>query len=83
MICNPPNSSTPGPNFISVPLPAIFVAIVIAFFKPACDTISASLLCCLAFKTLCGIPFCFNIFDNNSETSTEIVPIKTGCPFLK
>ena len=82
-MCKPPNSSTPGPSLISVPLPAMLVAIVIAFFNPACATICASLWCCFAFKTLCGIPFCFNILDNSSDTSTDIVPINTGCPFLK
>ena len=51
-MCKPPSFSTPDPNLMSVPLPAIFVAIVIAFFKPAFATISASLWCCLAFNTL-------------------------------
>lgn len=31
------------PRIISVPLPAIFVDIVMACFRPACATISASL----------------------------------------
>ena len=82
-ICNPPNSLIPSPNLISVPLPAILVAIVTAPFWPARATISASLLFCFAFRTLCGIPRCFNILDSNSEESTAIVPTNVGCPLLK
>ena len=41
-ICNPPVSITPSPNLISVPRPAILVAIVIPFFCPALAIISAS-----------------------------------------
>ena len=41
-----------SPNFISVPLPAIFVAIVTAPIFPASAIILASFSCCLAFKTL-------------------------------
>ena len=52
MIYNPPSSFTPCPSLISVPRPAILVAIVIACFSPARATISASRWCCLAFNTL-------------------------------
>lgn len=31
------------PKIMSVPLPAIFVEMVIAYFRPACATVSASL----------------------------------------
>ena len=42
IIAKPPASFTPGPNFISVPLPAMLVAIVTVPAKPASATISAS-----------------------------------------
>ena len=78
IMCNPPSSFIPSPSLISVPLPAIFVAIVTAPFCPARATISASLLCCFAFKTLCGTPFLFNILERSSDASTEIVPTNEG-----
>ena len=65
-------------SFISVPRPAIFVAIVTAPGCPARETISASDLCCLALRTLWGIFFLLSILDNSSETSTVTVPTSTG-----
>ena len=41
---------------MSVPRPAIFVATVTAPTVPARAMMAASLSCCLAFKTSCGIP---------------------------
>ncbi len=69
------------PSMISVPLPAIFVAIVTIPWRPASATISASFSCCLAFNTLCLTPFLFSIWLISSEFSIEIVPTRTGCPF--
>jgi hypothetical protein len=57
MIYKPQISLTHSHNLISVPLQAIFVAIVIAQACPALATISASLSCCFAFKTSCFIHF--------------------------
>ena len=51
--------STLPPSTMSVPRPAMLVAIVIIFGRPACATISASRACCLAFSTWCGsLSFC-------------------------
>ena len=63
---------------MSVPRPAMLVAIVTAEALPACATISASFLCSFALSTWCSILRNFNIFDNNSEVSTSVVPINTG-----
>ncbi len=65
---------------MSVPRPAMFVAIVIAFGRPASATICASCACCLAFSTLCGRPDCFSMPDSSSEFSIEVVPTRTGWP---
>ena len=66
---------------ISVPRPAMFVAIVTAPNLPACATIIASFSCDLAFNTSCGIRASVNNLLNFSDFSIETVPIKTGCPF--
>ena len=63
---------------MSVPRPAMLVAIVTAPITPAFSIINASLAWFLAFKTLCLIPRLFNILLNNSEVSTETVPSKIG-----
>ena len=63
---------------MSVPLPAILVAIVTIPARPALLIISASLLCCLAFNTSCGIFSFFSNFDKYSEFSIEIVPTRHG-----
>jgi hypothetical protein len=46
--------STLPPSTMSVPRPAMLVAMVIIFGRPAWATISASLACCLALSTWCG-----------------------------
>ena len=68
------------PSTISVPRPAIFVAIVTAPGRPALTIILASSSCCLAFRTLCSILAAFNMPDNSSDVSTDAVPTKTGAP---
>ena len=79
-IAKPPASFTPGPSLISVPLPAIFVAIVTAPASPASATTCASLLCCFAFNTLCGILRWRRVLLINSLTSTDVVPTNVGRP---
>ena len=79
-MASPPASLTPGPSLISVPRPAILVAMVTAPVKPASATTCASLACCFAFNTLCGMFFCFNILLSNSLISTEVVPTSEGRP---
>ena len=61
----------------------MFVAIVTAPGWPASATISASRAACsgLAFRTVCLIPCLVRRSPSSSETSTEIVPTSTGCPF--
>ena len=73
---------TPGPSLMSVPRPAMFVAIVMEPGWPACATISASRSWYLAFSTSCFRPLRFSMRDSVSETSTLTVPISTGNPFL-
>ena len=46
------------PSTMSVPRPAMLVAIVTAPGRPACATMCASRSCCFAFSTLCGMPCC-------------------------
>ena len=53
IIANPPASFTPSPSLMSVPRPAIFVAIVTAPGNPALATISASFWWYFAFRTWC------------------------------
>ena len=65
---------------MSVPLPAIFVAMVIAPILPASATILASFSCCLAFRTLCLIFFSLRFFEIFSDFSILVVPTNTGCP---
>ena len=69
------------PRRMSVPRPAMFVAIVTAPGRPACATISASRSWSLALRTLCLIPRRFSISPSISLTSTLIVPTRTGRPF--
>ena len=65
---------------MSVPRPAMFVAMVIIFGRPACATISASRACCLALSTLCGSFAFVRIEDSSSEFSIDVVPTSTGWP---
>mmetsp|Transcript_2286 Transcript_2286/g.8793 ORF Transcript_2286/g.8793 Transcript_2286/m.8793 type:complete len:265 (+) Transcript_2286:1408-2202(+) len=81
------------PNTISVPRPAMFVAMVTALARPAWLTISASFAAKRgrAFRSLCGTPvtnvpscarhrYSLSILDRTSEFSTLVVPTKTGRP---
>ena len=68
------------PSMISVPRPAMLVAIVTAPLRPASATISASFSWCLALSTLCFIPFFLSISLISSDISIEIVPTRTGWP---
>ena len=74
--------STLPPSWISVPRPAMFVAIVTAPSLPASPTIWASCSCCLAFKTLCFTFSFFSISDSSSDFSIEVVPTNTGWPLV-
>ena len=69
------------PRIISVPRPAMFVAIVTALYLPACAMISASFSWYLAFNTWCGILALSNNLLNLSDLSIDTVPTRTGCPF--
>ena len=69
------------PSIMSVPRPAMFVAIVIAPYLPACATISASFSWFLAFKTSCFNPSFLRSLLIFSEFSIDAVPTSTGCPF--
>ncbi len=62
----------------------MLVAIVTAPGWPASATISPSRAACsgLALSTWCGMPRLRSTSESNSETSTEIVPIRTGWPAL-
>ena len=68
------------PSTISVPRPAILVAMVITPGRPACAITCASRSCCLAFNTWCSSLSAFNKCEINSEFSIEVVPTKTGWP---
>ena len=63
---------------MSVPRPAMLVAMVTICGRPACATISASRACCLAFSTWCGSFSFASIADSSSEFSIEVVPTSTG-----
>ena len=71
-------NSTLPPSFMSVPRPAILVAIVTAPSLPASATICASCSCWRAFKTLWITPDSVNRLERNSDFSIEVVPTKTG-----
>ena len=65
---------------MSVPRPAMLVAIVTAPGWPARATISASRWWYFAFSTLCGMPARLSMRDSVSDTSTLTVPTSTGKP---
>ena len=65
---------------MSVPRPAMFVAIVTALGRPAWEMISASRLWCLAFKTACSTPRFSSSAESRSLFSIETVPTSTGSP---
>ncbi|MCQ3915563.1 MAG: hypothetical protein MJ195_02295 [Mycoplasmoidaceae bacterium] len=60
----------------------MFVEIVIAPLCPAKATISASRAWFLAFNNSNFNPLLRSKAANSSESSTEAVPTKTGCPFV-
>ncbi|MNN56181.1 hypothetical protein D3C81_1710980 [compost metagenome] len=72
--------STLPPSTMSVPRPAMLVAMVIILGRPACATISASRACCLALSTWCGSCSRSSRPDRYSEVSIEVVPTSTGWP---
>ena len=65
---------------MSVPRPAMLVAIVTVPGRPACMMISASRSWNFAFSTWCGILLFFSRPDRNSEVSIDVVPTSTGWP---
>ena len=67
---------------MSVPRPAMLVEMVTAPLRPACATMKASRSCCLAFRTLCGMPFLRSSDATTSDFSTLTVPTSTGWPRL-
>ena len=68
------------PRTISVPRPAILVAIVTAPGRPASATTSASRSCCFALSTLWLMPRRLSSADKSSELSIDAVPTNTGWP---
>ena len=81
--CSPPSSAIPGPSFISVPLPAMFVAMVTAAGLPASATIAASSLSFFALSTQWAMPASLKHVLRLSEAATERVPMSTGRPLWK
>ena len=72
--------STLPPSFMSVPRPAMLVAIVTAETFPASATIWASRSCWRALSTLCGIPASSSIPLRCSDLSIDVVPTRVGWP---
>ncbi len=68
------------PSTMSVPRPAMLVAMVTIFGRPAWITISASRACCLALSTWCGSFSRSSIEEISSEFSIDVVPSSTGWP---
>ena len=68
------------PSLMSTPRPAMLVAIVTAPRSPAFWMISASRSWFFAFSTSCGMPRRSSRWERCSDTSTEIVPTRTGWP---
>ncbi len=67
---------------MSVPRPAMFVAMVTAPLRPACAMICASFSWNLAFRTACLMPRLWSRALSSSDFSIEMVPTRTGCPVL-
>jgi hypothetical protein len=65
---------------MSTPRPAMLVATVTAWSRPAWVTISASRVCCLALSTSWGTPRLVSMRESFSDFSTEMVPTSTGWP---
>ena len=70
------------PSRMSVPRPAMLVAMVTVPARPAWATISASRSWYLALSTWCGIPRFLRSFERCSEISIDTVPTSTGWPLL-
>ena len=68
------------PRMMSVPRPAMLVAIVTIPLRPACATISDSLSWCLALRTWCLIPNFPSMSEICSDFSIEVVPTRIGRP---
>jgi len=67
---------------MSVPRPAIFVAMVTAPFEPASAIIRASRAWFLAFNISCFTPLLMSKAESFSDFSMETVPTRIGCPFV-
>ena len=74
------NSGLP-PSRMSVPRPAMLVAMVTMPRRPACATYSASRSCNLAFSTTWRTPLRCRMAESRSDFSIEVVPTSTGCCF--
>ena len=68
------------PSRMSVPRPAMLVAIVTLFLRPAWATISASWAWYLAFSTTCLMPRLRSSADSRSDFSIDTVPTSVGRP---
>ena len=66
---------------MSVPRPAMLVATVTEPLWPASATTLASSACCLALRTVCGMPRLRRRLERYSDFSTDTVPIRIGWPF--
>mmetsp|Transcript_47357 Transcript_47357/g.112163 ORF Transcript_47357/g.112163 Transcript_47357/m.112163 type:complete len:241 (-) Transcript_47357:1444-2166(-) len=72
------------PSRMSVPRPAMLVAIVIANARPACAMISLSraTFSGFAFSTSCGTWSCSRSLSRFSEAWTLVVPMRMGWPLV-
>jgi hypothetical protein len=66
---------------MSVPRPAMLVAMVTCAWRPAWAMMFASASWLIAFSTLCRTPVFLSSFETRSDFSTEVVPTSTGWPF--
>mmetsp|Transcript_11138 Transcript_11138/g.39419 ORF Transcript_11138/g.39419 Transcript_11138/m.39419 type:complete len:284 (+) Transcript_11138:3-854(+) len=75
-------SSALPPSRMSVPRPAMLVAMVTALTRPACEMISDSRSATsgLAFRTRCLMPSLESSSLTSAESSMEVVPTSTGRP---
>ena len=80
IMANPPAALASGVSLMSVPLPAMLVAMVTVPALPASATISASFWWCFALSTWCLIFCTVSMLLTSSEISTEVVPTNTGLP---
>ena len=79
--CSSSSSRVNRPSLMSVPRPAMFVAIITAPIWPAFSTMCASRSCCLALSTSCLMPyFRVSICPSISLFSTLVVPTRIGLP---